>query len=215
MRPLIKSPTTWVWVLPSLALLCFLLGLASAAPVRAQKLPSYATAEETIAGRIRSIDGQYHITLRDNKGYLDSVALHASTLINPAGVTLEPRMNVTIFGYASGSVFVANEIDAQDQGAQPTASTNHWATQSYPSYSSGPSYNVTMAVGYPAYSSYGYGWPYWGSPFYSPFSYGYVGYPRSFAYYPYRYGYPYWGYSTYRPYYPYRWGGGMMPGRRW
>jgi hypothetical protein len=173
-----------------------LLTLASPPLGKAQQLPSYATAEQTIRGRIRSIDGQYHITVRDNKGYLDSVALHQRTLINPPGLVLAPRMSVTIFGYNAGSVFVANEIDTPYKNIEPQSSANGDTTLYY-----APSYNV-VTTAYPAYT---YGWPYWGSPFYSPFVYGWSawGYP---AYRPYYYG-SYWGYSGYRPYYPYRWGG--------
>jgi hypothetical protein len=171
------------------------LTLLSTQLANAQKLPSYATAEEVIYGRIRSIDGQYHLTVRDNKGYLDSVALHQHTLINPPGLVLAPRMSVTIFGYNAGSVFVANEIDTAYKNVEPQSTDT--------SYYYAPSYNVIT----PVYPTYSYGWPYWGSPFYSPFSYGwsYWGYP---AYRSYGYRWSYGGYPSDHPYYPYRGGGG-------
>ncbi len=172
--------------------------------VQAQQLPSYATAEETIRGRIRSIDSQYHITIRDNKGYLDSVALHQRTLINPPGLVLAPRMSVTIYGYTAGSVFVANEIDTAYKNVEPQSAV----TSGDASYYYAPSVNVTTTT----YPNYSYGWPYWGSPFFSPFAFSpfgwsYWGYP---GYRPFGYRWSYWGYPIYRPSYPNRWGGYSM-----
>jgi hypothetical protein len=83
-----------------------------AAPPAPQALPSYAApGDVTIRGVVRSIDGQYSITVRDEKGYLDHVALHEGTIINPRGLTLAPGQSVTILGQPSGNTFAANEID--------------------------------------------------------------------------------------------------------
>ncbi|MBV8262281.1 MAG: hypothetical protein JOY87_00480 [Candidatus Eremiobacteraeota bacterium] len=189
-----------------------------------QKLPPYATSEEKIQGRIRSVDGQYHITVRDDNGYLDSVALHEGTLINPAGLHLAPRMNVTILGFTKGSVFVANEIDAQDrETAPPLAGSNGATNWTYSGDVSGagygqpralyyaPSTSVYVTGGYPAYggygsnpytyNAYGYGWPYRAYPAYSPFGYGVPswGYPM------YGLGYPLYR-GVYNPYAPHPYG---------
>jgi hypothetical protein len=168
-------------------------------------LPSYATAEETIHGRIRSIDGQYRITVRDVKGYLDHIALHRSTIVNPAGLTLAPLMSVTIFGYNAGSVFVANEIDTPYTSTAARAETAYTRGYTYPSSPSGgsganpltifnsPSYPVMMGGGNYPYGQYGYrgyGWPYGSYPIYSPFGFGYS---------PYSFGFPIAGNSIFLP----------------
>jgi hypothetical protein len=89
--------------------------LALAAPVaaQAQTVPSYAYAQndQQIQGRVASFDGAYGLTVTDNNGYVDNVALHDGTIINPTGLTLEPGMIVDIVGYNAGAEFDANEID--------------------------------------------------------------------------------------------------------
>ncbi len=82
----------------------------------AQGVPSYgrpsAAAEETIHGRIESILGPFAIVVRDDRGFLDSVALRQGTIINPRGLRLAVGMSVTIVGYNAGATFSAIEIDA-------------------------------------------------------------------------------------------------------
>jgi len=80
---------------------------------QAQGVPSYARGggDESIHGRIRSFDGGYNLTVRDDRGFVDNVTLHQGTIINPTGLTLQPGMVVSISGYNSGSSFAANEID--------------------------------------------------------------------------------------------------------
>ncbi len=80
-------------------------------------MPTYArpyapNGEETIHGRIDRFSGKYHIDVRDDRGFIDSVELHQGTVINPTGLALQPGMPVTIRGYNRGSTFAANEIDA-------------------------------------------------------------------------------------------------------
>lgn len=164
-------------------------------PAMPASLPSYATAEETIHGRIRSIDGQYRITVRDVKGYLDHVALHRGTLINPPGLALAPRMDVTILGYNAGAVFMANEIDTPYPDARsrfaagsdgepytgPIAGFTRSQSNPLMIFNS-PSYPVYVSsgypsFGYPSYGSYGlgpfgYGSRSWGYPMYGAFGYG-------------------------------------------
>jgi hypothetical protein len=91
----------------------------------AQPAPTYArpaaNGEETIHGRISSFDGKYHLNVRDDRGFIDSVDMHQGTIINPTGVELQPGMAVTILGYNRGRTFAANEIDTpyQAYGAVP------------------------------------------------------------------------------------------------
>lgn len=144
------------------ALACCLLGSVEPAPVSADNtvpsyassLPPYATAEQTIHGRIQSIDGQYKITVRDDNGYLDSVALHHGTIINPTGLTLAPGMSVTIIGYSAGSVFEANEIDTPYTYSGPYPTPVYygpgWWYPGFP-YGYGPSYSLIITGGYPVY----------------------------------------------------------------
>jgi hypothetical protein len=74
-------------------------------------LPSYATGDETIHGRIVSIDGTYGLHLHDDRGFIDNVTLHDGTVITPTGVTLVIGQIVTIHGHAAGNAFAADEID--------------------------------------------------------------------------------------------------------
>ena len=81
--------------------------------------PSYArpaaNGEETIHGRISSIDGKYQLTVRDDRGFADNINMHQGTIINPTGLELQPGMAVTIVGYNRGRTFAANEIDTPYQ----------------------------------------------------------------------------------------------------
>ena len=96
-----------------------LAALVIATPLAAasQELPSYAAPahavpeDQQIRGRIASFDGGYNLTVRDERGFVDNVALHPGTIINPTGLTLAPGMTVSILGYNAGGAFAANEID--------------------------------------------------------------------------------------------------------
>jgi hypothetical protein len=109
-------------------------------PATAQpaQLPSYATGEETIRGRIAAVDGKYHLQLRDERGFIDSVTLHDGTIINPTGLRLTPGQSVRIMGHSSGYSFAANEIDTP------------YARYGYP----------VCAYGYLPYAYYPYPYPY-------------------------------------------------------
>ena len=93
--------------------LALLAGFA-VAPAVAQDLPSYArptATQETIQGRILSVDGTFRISLQDARGFVDQVQLNQNTIINPLGLTLAPGMDVTIVGSNAGDYFAAGEID--------------------------------------------------------------------------------------------------------
>lgn len=138
--------------------------------------PSYATAEQTIHGRIASIDGQFSITVRDDNGYLDNVGLHHGTIINPTGLTLTPGMSVTILGYNGGSVFVANEIDTPYTYAGPYPAPVYYGPGYwYPgfAYGYGPSFSLFIVGGHPVHHPFS---PRaWGGP--APEPRPYVGHP--------------------------------------
>lgn len=97
--------------------------------------PSYAVHQESIAGTVRSFDGQYTMYVRDEHGSLDRVQLHQGTIITPTGLTLEPGMQVTVYGHSDGPVFVADDIETPYR-----------------------------YIPYPGYG-YGYGYPGWGFGF--------------------------------------------------
>ena len=135
-------------------MLAALLGLVSFSPimVAAQNVPSYARPndEQTIHGRIRSVDGPFNISVADDNGYIDSVQLHQGTIINPTGLTLAAGMSVTIIGYNAGSVFQANEIDTPYRYSGPLPLPVYYGPGWwYPgfAYGWGPSYGLNLLIG--------------------------------------------------------------------
>lgn len=89
-------------------------------------VPSYArpntpSGEETIHGRIASIDGPESLQVRDDRGFVDNVQLVPGTIITPAGTRLLPGMIVAIAGTNRGLAFAARRIDlpAQAVGVAP------------------------------------------------------------------------------------------------
>jgi hypothetical protein len=77
--------------------------------------PSHARYETPnhggIRGRIASVDGKFHITVRDDRGRAESVQLHHGTVIQPTGLTLKPGMQVAISGEDARDGFDADTID--------------------------------------------------------------------------------------------------------
>ena len=118
------------FILAMLAAACVVLPTAALA----QDVPSYATpaqsapADENIHGRIASFDGGYNLSVRDERGFVDTVQLHPGTIINPTGLTLAPGMVVSILGYNAGDYFSANQIDTPYQfyGAVPYYAGHPW-----------------------------------------------------------------------------------------
>jgi hypothetical protein len=120
------------------------IGLLAAAPAAAQPVPSYAhgNSDETIHGTVAAINGPYNITVRDARGFIDTVTLHQGTIINPTGLSLAPGQTVTILGRNDGSAFAANEIDT------PYALYPVSGYYGYPyPYGFGPAYGVGLHFG--------------------------------------------------------------------
>jgi hypothetical protein len=121
----------------------------------AQDVPSYArpavsNADETIHGRIRSVDGAFNISVDDDRGFIDSVQLHEGTIINPTGLTLSEGMSVTILGVNAGDTFDANEIDTPYtySGPLPTPvfyGDGYWCPGF--AYGYGPSFSLAIVFG--------------------------------------------------------------------
>jgi hypothetical protein len=132
-------------------------GLLAPAVAGAQDVPSYAVdapqapQDGTITGTIAAVDGPFDIQVADSNGYGDNVQLHQGTIINPTGLTLEAGMNVTIQGYADGSVFEANEIDTpyEDYAGPLPTPVYYGAGYWYPgfAYGYGPSFSLSFAFG--------------------------------------------------------------------
>lgn len=114
----------------------------------AQGVPSYGqpapTGDETIHGRIESIEGPYAIVVLDDRGFLDNVSLHAGTIINPRGLRLAPGMTVTIVGVNAGASLSAIEIDAPYGGAELGTGYGmyDYGTYAYPDYGFGAIYGL-------------------------------------------------------------------------
>ena len=177
----------------SLAALILATPLA-AAPLAAfaQDVPSYAQSadeapgDQQLRGRITDFDGGYNLTVRDERGYIDNVALHPGTIINPTGLTLAPGMTVSILGYNEGDAFAANEIDTP----------------------------YTYSSGVPFYS--GHPWNYYGSGFSLAFFFGNPGWWHGDDFHGgYRYyrGARYYDDVRIRNVYNYNGGGGSFRGR--
>jgi hypothetical protein len=104
--------------------------------------PSYATQDEQIRGRIIAFDGQYSLTVRDDRGFVDNVQLHQGTIINPTGLTLAPGMVVAISGYNGGSFLAANEIDTPY-----TFYAGNWYYAGHPWWYYGPTFTLGFFFG--------------------------------------------------------------------
>jgi hypothetical protein len=106
-----------------LTLTTFAFPLAVRAQADSSGIPSYAqpvapaVEEETIHGRIASVDGPDGLQVNDDRGFVDNVRLDQHTAINPPGTRLLPGMTVSIVGVNRGSAFAASRIDLPRQGA--------------------------------------------------------------------------------------------------
>jgi hypothetical protein len=82
-----------------------------ARPEAPPPVPSYARRQEVLRGRITAMNGKYGISVRDDRGFVDTVELHDGTVITPRGFRLAPGVTVTVYGHSGGNVFNADEID--------------------------------------------------------------------------------------------------------
>ncbi len=151
------------------------------AAAAAQDLPSYArppaySDDETIHGRIQSINGVFNLSVRDDRGFVDNVELHQGTIINPTGLRLADGMSVTIRGYNSGSAFAADEIDTPYRYAGPEPAPAYYGPGWwYPgfAYGYGPAFSLGFLFG--GTTIVREPWrPYYGRPYYGR-AYGYPG----------------------------------------
>jgi hypothetical protein len=125
------------------ALVAAMLALSAAVlppNAQAQTVPSYARPAantETIHGRIQSIESPYHITVLDDRGFVDDVVLRTGTVIVPRGLRLAVGMTVTIYGYNAGSSFAATEIDAPYESETSTSAQYYGDGWWFPGYAYG------------------------------------------------------------------------------
>jgi hypothetical protein len=154
-------------IVAAIAALAFATPVLAPTAALAQSSPSYANPgpqDEQIHGRIAAFDGGYNLTVRDERGFNDTVQLHQGTIINPTGLTLQPGMIVSIAGYNAGGFFAANEIDTPYQFYGGVPYYNN-----YPWYHYGP----TISLGFFFGST---GW--WHGDYYVRDAYGYHGSTR-------------------------------------
>lgn len=79
-------------------------------PIRSMQ--NALTGELTFHGAITSVNGKYGLTVRDDQGGTETVALHQGTVINPTGLQLMPGMQVTFTGHPDSGTFDVNQMDA-------------------------------------------------------------------------------------------------------
>jgi hypothetical protein len=94
-----------------------LIGAILAAP---QVAPAQPFADEHIRGTVESFDGQEQLTLRDERGFLDDVAIGHDTRITPRGTRLVPGMRIAITGYNGGKWFDAVSIQVLQNSPSST-----------------------------------------------------------------------------------------------
>jgi hypothetical protein len=131
------------------------LGFAAFTGASAQDVPSYArpdAPQETISGRIIAVDGAFHISVRDVRGFVDSVDLRTSTVITPTGIALAPGMDVTIVGTNGGASFIADEIDTpysyDGDAPAPVYYGDGWFYPGF-AYGYGPAFSLGLGFGSP------------------------------------------------------------------
>lgn len=94
-----------------------LIGAILAAP---QVAPAQPFADEHIRGTVESFDGQERLTLRDERGFQDDVAIGHDTRILPRGTRLAAGMRIAITGYNGGKWFDAVSIQVLQSEAAST-----------------------------------------------------------------------------------------------
>jgi hypothetical protein len=147
------------------ALACATL-LAAPLAATAQPFP-----DEHVQGVVQNFDGQERLSLRDDRGFVDDVALGDQTRITPEGTRLTVGMRVAITGYNGGKWFDATKIEVLASGpaAPPSDTPSYGHDEGAPSYP----YPYPQAYAYPypvyaypyPYPVYGYPYPYYG-PYY-------------------------------------------------
>ena len=177
--------------------------LGSAAAASFALLPNAAVAQpfpdQTISGVVQQWTSAELLTIKDDRGYIDTVSVGQTTQIAGGRDALAPGARVSIKGYNGGQWFDAAQISVlaaapQQPPTRPLPSYAHASANPYPyavadpmngggSYGAAYPYQAPYAVPYGAVSPYGLAYPYYGYPYYG-YGYGY-GYP----YYGYGYGY--------------------------
>jgi hypothetical protein len=148
------------------AMACALTALALPTFAGAQTAPDQPLPHETIQGTILAWTSDEMLSLSDDRGYTDAVAVGEQTAISPNRSALVPGARVTIHGYNGGHWFDALRIDVGATGTAPAA-TGSYAPAPPPA---------------PVYAPYPY-------PYGYVYAYPYYGYPYAYGYYPYGWSY--------------------------
>jgi hypothetical protein len=145
-----RFPLRWRAVAAALAVTFAPLAAAAQDDVPSYARPTVVSTDETIHGRIRSVDGAFTIEVADDRGFIDSVELHQGTIINPTGLTLSPGMSVTVVGYNAGDTFAANEIDTPYTYDGPLPAPIYYGPGYWCpgfAYGYGPSFSLDINIG--------------------------------------------------------------------
>src|ERR1700758_4773108 len=109
---------------------------AMTAPLCASAQPF---SDEHVQGVVQSVDGEEHLTLRDDRGFIDDVSLGDQTRVTPQGTRVAPGMRVAITGYNGGKwldataiTIVANEAVPPPNNAPSYAQSNGGPGYQYP-----------------------------------------------------------------------------------
>lgn len=90
---------------------CLLAFAAAGVPAAAFAVPSYASRDISLFGRITSFDGLYAMRLRGTRGHDEALRLQHGTIINPRGRRLRPGMPVSVRAIRREGVLLAIAID--------------------------------------------------------------------------------------------------------
>jgi hypothetical protein len=153
--------------------------LGSAAAASFALLPNAAVAQpfpdQTITGVVQQWTSAELLTLKDDRGYIDTVSIGQQTEVSGGRDALAPGARVSIRGYNGGQWFDAAHIDVlaaapQRPPSPPLPSYAHASANPYP-YAIANPYPVAYAVPYTY--PYGIAYPYYGYPYYGYPYYGY------------------------------------------
>ncbi len=116
-------------------------------PLAAPAQPVNSPAE-TIDGTIRSVQNANHISLNDDRGFIDDVTIRTNAGVAPSGLRLVPGQRVRLTGSADRGTFVAENVTSL---APSYASAEAAAAYTIPAYYPAPFYPAPLIYPAPVY----------------------------------------------------------------